>query len=120
MAIRVTRLLEGQIQRAAELLARAFHDQPFGRFWEPDPERRMRVLHERFLRFVGSCYSCGEAYITADELVGVALWMPSNANGCGTGKRATRRTLRSMPTSCSARPARFFPTLAQFPVSGLC
>lgn len=79
MAIRVTRLLEAQIQRAAELLARAFHDQPFGRFWEPDPERRMRVLRERFLRFVRYCYSCGEAYITADELVGVALWMPPNA-----------------------------------------
>jgi GNAT superfamily N-acetyltransferase len=79
MEISVAKLQGDQIEGAAELLAQAFNDQPFGRFWEPDPKRRMLILHERFLRFVRYCYTLGEPYVTADELAGVALWMPPHA-----------------------------------------
>jgi GNAT superfamily N-acetyltransferase len=77
--VRVTRLHEGQIDGAAQMLARAFHDQPYGVFYEPDPERRMRLLCEEFARLVRLCFALGEPYVTADELAGVALWMPPPA-----------------------------------------
>jgi ribosomal protein S18 acetylase RimI-like enzyme len=79
MEIRVARLRESQIEDAASLLARAFHDQPFERFVEPDAERRMRLLREVFLRLVRYCFACGEPYVSEDKVAGVALWMPPDA-----------------------------------------
>ena len=79
MEICVARLPESQIENAASLLARAFHDQPFERFYEPDAERRTRLLREVYLRLVRYCFACGEPYVTGDELAGVALWMPPHA-----------------------------------------
>ncbi len=80
MKVRVERLREKQIEAAAELLTRAFHDQPHGGFWEPDPERRTRLLRERFLRSVRYSLARGEPYVAEDAgLAGVALWMPPQA-----------------------------------------
>jgi GNAT superfamily N-acetyltransferase len=78
MEIRIARLRENQVEDAASLLARAFHDQPFERFYEPDAERRMCLLHEVFLRLVRYCFAYGEPYVSEDEVTGVALWMPSH------------------------------------------
>ena len=78
--IPVEKLREKQSEAAAEVLARAFHDQPSGRFWSPNAEHRMRVLRARFLRFVRYCLARGEPWIAAGrEIAGVALWMPPDA-----------------------------------------
>ncbi|MGH7779194.1 MAG: GNAT family N-acetyltransferase [Candidatus Binataceae bacterium] len=77
--IRVVKMRAEQIESAVELLARAFHDQPYGVFYEPDPARRMRLLREKFSRLVRYCFAYGEPYVAADEPAGVALWMPPHA-----------------------------------------
>ncbi len=69
-------------QRSAEVvgvLARAFHDQPFGIFYEPDPQERMRLLQEQFTRLVNYCCAYGEPYTTTGTIEGAALWMPPGA-----------------------------------------
>jgi GNAT superfamily N-acetyltransferase len=74
--IEVVRLKPSQFDEAVELLARAFHDQPYNTYSEPDPTRRMYILRESFRCTVCECLAVGEPYGTGEELSGVALWMP--------------------------------------------
>jgi hypothetical protein len=67
------RLSEQQIVEAVGVLARAFHNQPFGIFYAPDPQERMRLLHEHFTCRVKYCCARGEPYTTEGRIEGVAL-----------------------------------------------
>ena len=78
--LRVTKLQSAQIESAADLLARAFHDQPYEMFWEQDGDRRLRILRESFSRLAQHCVAYGEPRAAADDqLAGVALWLPPGA-----------------------------------------
>jgi len=77
--MQVIRLSQQQIVEAVGALARAFHNQPFGIFYAPDPEERMRLLHEQFTRLVRYCCAYGEPYTTLGTVEGAALWMPPSA-----------------------------------------
>jgi GNAT superfamily N-acetyltransferase len=78
--VRVIKLTSDQVESAAELLARAFHDQPYEMFYEPDGNKRMRILREAFRRLARHCVAYGEPRAAADsELAGVALWLPPGA-----------------------------------------
>ncbi|MFC1950873.1 GNAT family N-acetyltransferase [Chloroflexota bacterium] len=64
------------LKPAAQMLARAFYDDPFSAYLFPeqkDRERKLPYMHKNLLRF-GMLY--GEAYATSDELEGIATWMP--------------------------------------------
>jgi GNAT superfamily N-acetyltransferase len=74
--IKVDRLRHSQFDEAVELLSRAFHDQPYDTYIEPDPARRMNTLRESFRCRVRHCLAVGEPYGTGETLSGVALWMP--------------------------------------------
>lgn len=76
LEIKVSKLTSGDAETAAEVLARAFHDQPYDSFFEPDAERRLRVLREVFRRRVRHCLLFGEPYAAGDPIAGVALVNP--------------------------------------------
>jgi len=64
------------LKPAAQMLSRAFADDPFSCYLFPDEVRRKNKLphmHKNLLRF-GMLY--GEAHTTSDRLEGIATWMP--------------------------------------------
>jgi ribosomal protein S18 acetylase RimI-like enzyme len=70
-----TRLDASKRQQAAELLGRAFQDDPVFRAVQPDAAKRRRIafwLHDRMLRY---CFLYGAAH-TLPSLAGVACWLP--------------------------------------------
>ena len=72
----LVRLEKSQIKSAAEMLARAFYDDPLYAYLLPDEsERKNRsyYLHQFCLRY-GLFY--GEVYTTSPNLEGVAVWLP--------------------------------------------
>ena len=74
--INVGKLQRSQFDEAVEVLARAFHAQPYDTYIEPDPARRMYILRESFRCRIRHCLAVGEPYGTGETLSGVALWMP--------------------------------------------
>jgi GNAT superfamily N-acetyltransferase len=77
--VEVARLQRSQRDEAVELLSRAFHGDPHGIYFAPDPAERMRLRRESFRCIVGHCFAVGEPYGTQGRLSGVALWMPPGA-----------------------------------------
>jgi GNAT superfamily N-acetyltransferase len=77
--MQVIRLSQQRIADAVGALARAFHNQPFGIFYAPDPQERIRLLREQFTRLVKYCCAYGEPYTILGTVEGVALWMPPSA-----------------------------------------
>jgi len=72
----LTRLTKAEVRPAAEMLARAYHDDPLYVYLIPDDSERKnksRYLHEFFLHY-GLSY--GEVYATSPNLEGVAVWLP--------------------------------------------
>ncbi len=73
---------------AAQMLARAFHDDPLMRYAIPDPDERARLLPALYERMIRFGMLEGEVYATADAdevdatamaVDGVAIWLPPNA-----------------------------------------
>ena len=73
----LVRLKGSQIKPAAEMLARAFQDDPlFGYFFPDASERKGKLPYIfKFLIRYGVCY--GEVCATSPNLEGVAVWLPS-------------------------------------------
>lgn len=73
----LVRLQKSQIKPAADVLARAFQDDPFNVYLLPDASERMNKLPHGFRMLVhyGVLYS--ELYATSPNLEGVAVWLPS-------------------------------------------
>ena len=70
------RLKESQIKPAAEMMARAFQDDPFCAYFIPDVSGRkdkLPYLFEFLIRY-GVVY--GEVYAISPNLEGVAVWLP--------------------------------------------
>lgn len=72
----VERLREGDVERAGEVLARAFVQDPLAVYMLPDPEARRRLLPWHFATVVRYGVLFGEAYTSADGLRGAAVWLP--------------------------------------------
>lgn len=84
------RLEKSQLKPAAQMLARAFTDDPFSAYLFPNEEEREKKLphtHNNLLRF-GMLY--GEVYSTSSELEGIAAWIPP-----GNFKITVWRAIRS-------------------------
>ena len=82
-------------ERAAALLARAFHDDPLYRAVLPDEDKRRRAsswLHDRVLRY---CFLYGTTH-TLPSLPGVACWLPPGQTEVTIG-RIMRSGLLAMP-----------------------
>lgn len=70
-------LKKGQIGPAAEMLARAFGQDPKMGYFVPDEGKRLEIArhHFEFLLRYGLIY--GEVYTTSPHLEGVAVWLPA-------------------------------------------
>jgi ribosomal protein S18 acetylase RimI-like enzyme len=79
VSAKILRLGESQVPGAAQMLARAFHDDPLMRYTIPDPNERARLLPAMYATMIRFGMLAGEVYATSDTLEGVAIWMPPNA-----------------------------------------
>ena len=69
---------KGQIERAAEVLARAFQNDPeVVRFVKP--EKRLKLLRPMFRMELHHAIEHGEVYAVSPAIEGVAVWVPSSA-----------------------------------------
>jgi ribosomal protein S18 acetylase RimI-like enzyme len=64
-----------QLTRAAEVLARAFHDYPFMEYAVPAEEPRRRAVRSLYTGVLRYCLRYGEIY-TTPAVDGLACWLP--------------------------------------------
>jgi GNAT superfamily N-acetyltransferase len=72
--IEIARLQERDVERAAEVLARAFFDDPLGIYVAPDESQRAGALSAVYEVGTRYAYLFGEAYTTGGHVEGAALW----------------------------------------------
>ncbi len=70
------KLLRTQIGEAGAVLGRAFHDDPYWSWVLPGESKRARVLPWFMEAWVRYCFAYGEVYTTANNVEGVAVWLP--------------------------------------------
>lgn len=75
-APKIVRVGESQIDAAADILARAFHDDPPMVYAIPDTAERARLLPALMKRFVTYASMFGEPLTTGDKPEAIALWLP--------------------------------------------
>ena len=73
----LVRLKKSQIKPAAEMLARAFQDDPLFAFFIPDASERKNKSPSIFQVMIHYGLLYGETYATSPNLEGVAVWLPS-------------------------------------------
>ncbi len=73
----LVRLEKSQIKPAAEMLARAFHDDLIFVHFIPDASERKNKLPYLMQFLIRYSMSHGEVYATSHRLEGVATWLPS-------------------------------------------
>ena len=71
------RLEKEQIDKASEVLSRAFHDDPELVSFFPDPSNRQRLLFPMFRIELHHALEYGEVYMVSPAIEGVAVWLPS-------------------------------------------
>lgn len=69
-------LAPSQIREAGEVLARAFHDDPYWSWVLSSEARRAQVLPWFMEVWARYCHKHGEAHTTTDKVEGAALWIP--------------------------------------------
>ncbi len=72
----IVELQPADVPAAAEMLARAFSEDPFFTFMDPDPESRVRNVRWYLGATARACIALGAAYVTVGASTGVALWVP--------------------------------------------
>jgi GNAT superfamily N-acetyltransferase len=75
-ATEIVPLGESQIEQAAEVLGRAFFDDPLEAYMLPDGESRERLSSLRFARLLRYGHLFGNVYTTANVPQGAAIWLP--------------------------------------------
>jgi ribosomal protein S18 acetylase RimI-like enzyme len=81
VAIETVRVQEPNIVTVAEVLARAFYDDPSAVYIEPNNVRRAQMLPVLYELGTRYAYLFGEAYTSAGKVEGAALWMaPGSGN----------------------------------------
>ena len=73
------RLDESHIKPAAELLARAFYNDPGFAYIIPDASQRKEKLQYLFQLTLASSFRRGEVYAISPNLEGIAAWLPPEA-----------------------------------------
>jgi GNAT superfamily N-acetyltransferase len=76
----VARLGETQIERAANVLARALHDDPLMVYAMPDADHRASALVGHFRGLTRFGHMFGEVDVTEGDVVGAALWQVPGAD----------------------------------------
>jgi ribosomal protein S18 acetylase RimI-like enzyme len=84
------RLTKAQVKTAAEMLARAFQDDPPSVYFFPDGSERKKKLPYVFRALIRYSLLHGEVYAASPNLEGAAVWLPSNKVD-----EALRRSIRS-------------------------
>ena len=72
----IERMQHADVLAAADMLARAFRDDPFFTFMDPDPASRERNVRWYLGATAKACIAIGGAYVTGEQVSGVALWLP--------------------------------------------
>jgi len=72
----VAPLAEAQIEKAAQVLGRAFFDDPFEVYMLPDDDSRERLSSLRFVRLLRYGHLFGKVYTTVNIPRGAAIWLP--------------------------------------------
>jgi GNAT superfamily N-acetyltransferase len=65
------------LNKAANVISRAFHDDPLYAYIIPDESDRKKYFPYIFKAFIWYCLHYGEVYATSNEIEGVSLWVPS-------------------------------------------
>ncbi len=73
------RLEKGQIERASQVLSRAFRDDPELLSFVPDSQKRQKLLLSMFRVSLNHALGHGEVYAVSPAIEGVAVWLPSDA-----------------------------------------
>jgi GNAT superfamily N-acetyltransferase len=73
----LVRLSKAQVKPAAEMMARAFHDDPLSIYLFPDVSERKNKLPYIFQPLIRYGLLYGGAYATSSNLEGVVVWLPS-------------------------------------------
>jgi GNAT superfamily N-acetyltransferase len=76
METRTARLQQSQIAESAEVLARAFFDDPMTVYMMPDDQRRKSILPSFMQAGLRICDPHGEVYTTPGAVLGNACWLP--------------------------------------------
>lgn len=101
--VEIARLRPGQLGEAAEVLARAFHEDPAWVWLLPEPERRARLLPWLFR--AGFDVTAADVWTTAGEVLGAARWLPPGRPTIHVG--ATLRALALTPLRLGPATGRF-------------
>jgi ribosomal protein S18 acetylase RimI-like enzyme len=73
------RLEKEQVERASEVLSRAFRDDPELLRFVPDAPKRQKLLRSLFRMSLHHAIEHGEVYAVSPAIEGVAVWLPSVA-----------------------------------------
>ena len=65
------------LNKAAEIISRAFHDDPLYSYIIPDESERRKYFPYIFKAYIWYCLHFGEVYASSPNLEGIALWVPS-------------------------------------------
>ena len=65
------------LNKAAEIISRAFHDDPLYAYIIPDESEREKYFPYLFKAYIWYCLKFGEVYASSPNLEGIALWVPS-------------------------------------------
>lgn len=71
------RLDKSRINAGADLLSRAFYDDPVFVYFVPDDKERQKKAHFIHRMLVRYSIAYGEVYATSPDFEGVAVWLPS-------------------------------------------
>ncbi len=96
--MKLAKLTGSQVNSAANVLARALHEDPLSRYQIPDAVERQRLLPHAFRLTVRDGILNGEVYATSPNLEGVAVWYPP-----GKGHLSVRRRLAAGVLSVKLR-----------------
>ena len=76
MATRALRLQQSQMDQSANVLARAFFDDPMTMYVLPDDAQRRDILPSFMRAGATICMQHGEVYTTPGDVLGDACWLP--------------------------------------------
>lgn len=76
-SVNLIRLEKEQIERASEVLSRAFRDDPELLSFIPDAHKRQELLRSLFRVSLNHAIKHGEVYAVSPAIEGIAVWFPS-------------------------------------------
>jgi ribosomal protein S18 acetylase RimI-like enzyme len=82
----LVRLKKSQVEPAAEMLGRAFHNNPTSAYFFPDTAERERKLPYVFQSSINYGISHGEVYAPSLNLEAVTVWLPSEKANVSLGE----------------------------------